>query len=120
MPLSEKLFSYGTLQYESVQLATFGRKLLGTEDVLLGYRLSTIKIEDPEVIQKSGEEIHRILIPTHNPNDQVKGMVFSISLEELHQADTYEVSAYQRVRTKLLSGTDAWVYICADHVLTTS
>jgi hypothetical protein len=36
---TEKLFSYGTLQYEAVQLDTFGRTLLGQKDVLLGYRL---------------------------------------------------------------------------------
>lgn len=36
---SEKLFSYGTLQQETVQLSTFGRKLQGTADVLIGYHL---------------------------------------------------------------------------------
>lgn len=30
---TELLFSYGTLQLESVQLATFGRKLVGAADV---------------------------------------------------------------------------------------
>lgn len=39
-----KLFSYGTLQYESVQLSTFGRKLSGAADSLLGYKLEKIKI----------------------------------------------------------------------------
>jgi hypothetical protein len=32
------VFSYGTLQLEAVQLATFGRKLVGTADVLRGSR----------------------------------------------------------------------------------
>ena len=33
-----KLFSYGTLQQEDVQLATFGRRLTGVSDALVGYR----------------------------------------------------------------------------------
>ncbi len=37
----ENLFSYGTLQSESVQLETFGRKLEGEPDTLPGYRLVT-------------------------------------------------------------------------------
>ena len=39
MPL---LFSYGTLQHEEVQLSTFGRKLAGEKDLIVGY-LSTPK-----------------------------------------------------------------------------
>ena len=96
----EKLFSYGTLQYESVQLATFGRKLVGSPDILLGYKLQKIKITDPEVIKKSGESEHRILIPSGNIQDQIKGMVFEINSAELQQADDYEVEAYKRVKVK--------------------
>lgn len=33
----EKLFSYGTLQLEQVQLDTFGRLLEGQADTLQGY-----------------------------------------------------------------------------------
>lgn len=35
----QKLFSYGTLQYENVQLETFGRKIEGSMDKLPGYLL---------------------------------------------------------------------------------
>jgi hypothetical protein len=41
----EKLFSYGTLQQEGVQLATFGRKLEGRPDQLNGYKLGLLEIE---------------------------------------------------------------------------
>ena len=34
---TQLLFSYGTLQLEAVQLATFGRKLAGTADGLPGF-----------------------------------------------------------------------------------
>ena len=45
MPL---LFSYGTLQKEEVQRATFGRPLQGRVDVLVGFELSLVKIEDSQ------------------------------------------------------------------------
>jgi hypothetical protein len=34
----ERLFSYGTLRLEGVQRASFGRRLAGVEDAMLGYR----------------------------------------------------------------------------------
>lgn len=105
------LFSYGTLQYESVQLSTFGRLLTGTHDILLGYKLSTIEIIDPDVIALSGESVHKILHYTNNPDDHVEGMVFEITPEELQQSDRYEVDSYKRVLIMLQSGQDAWVYI---------
>ena len=42
----EVLFSYGTLQLEAVQMATFGRQLAGTSDALRGFELVLLKIED--------------------------------------------------------------------------
>ena len=38
----ENLFSYGTLQSVAVQLATFGRRLAGKADRLIGYRVTLI------------------------------------------------------------------------------
>ena len=49
-PPTELVFSYGTLQLEAVQLATFGRKLVGTADVLPGFAQSMMKIDDPDVV----------------------------------------------------------------------
>ena len=65
---AERLFSYGTLRYESVQLATFGRKLIGSTDILAGYTLSHLKIKNPDVVTTSGDAIHPILISTNNQN----------------------------------------------------
>jgi len=50
---TELLFSYGTLQLESVQLATFGRKLVGAADVLPGFAQTMFKIEDADVVATS-------------------------------------------------------------------
>ena len=101
----QKLFSYGTLQQENVQLATFGRKLTGSPDVLVGYRLGEIAISDP-----SGKTHHPMLIRTENPADEVPGVIFEITDEELAQADRYEVKEYARVMATFRSGAQAWIY----------
>src|SRR5689334_4467392 len=104
---TENLFSYGTLRYEKVQLATFGRKLTGQPDNLPGYFLEKLKITDQEVIGKSGEDIHSIIQFSGNPEDQVSGIVYKISTEELLQADKYEVADYKRIQVQLHSGVFA-------------
>ena len=108
---NEKLFSYGTLQYETVQISTFGRKLNGAPDILAGYRLEQLQISDPHVIATSGKSIHPILIHTGAATDKVIGTVFDINKEELLLADKYEVADYKRVCVQLHSGMSAWVYI---------
>jgi gamma-glutamylcyclotransferase (GGCT)/AIG2-like uncharacterized protein YtfP len=110
-PETERLFSYGTLQTLSVQLSAFGRKLTGSPDTLVGYRLRMIQITDQEFVATSGAEYHRNLEFTGNSSDLVDGTVFSVTKQELEQADAYEPDGYKRVRVKLRSGTEAWVYL---------
>ncbi|MFB2538448.1 MULTISPECIES: gamma-glutamylcyclotransferase family protein [unclassified Acinetobacter] len=110
----QKLFSYGTLQQENVQLATFGRKLTGQADCLLGYRLGEVEILDADVIAKSGKIFHPMLIKTEQPSDQVHGIIFDITDDELAQADAYEVDAYVRVAATFQSGQVAWIYADAN------
>lgn len=107
------LFSYGTLQYPEVQLATFGRILPGTTDALPGYTTSLIEITDPNVVAKSGINRHPIVIPSPDPMASVPGMVFAITAADLMTADTYEVADYHRINVRLQSGLDAWVYVKA-------
>ncbi|MCD6056071.1 MAG: uncharacterized protein K0R12_1033 [Gammaproteobacteria bacterium] len=109
----EKLFSYGTLRYESVQLVTFGRKLQGNPDVLSGFKLSMVEIKNKEVIEKSGEAAHPIISFTGDKTDQVAGFVLDINSEELERADAYEVANYKRINVQLQSGINAWVYVNA-------
>lgn len=71
----EKLFSYGTLQYEAVQLANFGRKLIGRQDTLPGFKVSMLEITDPDVIATSGETFHPVVSWTGNATDQVNGSI---------------------------------------------
>ncbi len=109
----EQLFSYGTLQNESVQLETFGRLLVGHPDILLGYELSKIKIIDQKIVETSGETHHPIIKQSNNPQDNIKGVVFEITEIELKNADEYEAEDYKRISVKLKSGKNAWVYIAA-------
>ncbi|GGA43659.1 gamma-glutamylcyclotransferase family protein [Dyella nitratireducens] len=108
-----KLFSYGTLQQENVQLATFGRRLAGHRDQLIGFVQTDIKIEDPDVIKASGKTHHPMLVSTNRPDDCVNGTVFDITETELAQADEYEVDDYKRIAVTLVSGLQAWVYVDA-------
>jgi gamma-glutamylcyclotransferase (GGCT)/AIG2-like uncharacterized protein YtfP len=106
-----RLFSYGTLRQEGVQIASFGRLLNGAGDVLPGYRLSMIEITDKDVIGKSGANFHPIVAKSDDPADEVAGMVFEVTQAELAAADAYEVSDYKRVLARLKSGVEAWVYV---------
>lgn len=108
---TERLFSYGTLQTELVQISTFGRRLTGHPDALVGYRLRMIQITDQNFVATSGAEYHRNLQSTGNARDVVEGTVLSVTRQELEQADAYEPDGYERVRVKLRSGTEAWVYL---------
>ena len=110
MPL---LFSYGTLQQENVQRATFGRLLQGRRDELVGFELSSIRIQDPHVVAVSGKSDHTIVRFTGRNDSRVTGTVFEITDEELDKADRYEVAEYTRVAATLASGQQAWVYVDA-------
>ena len=108
---TERLFSYGTLQTEAVQRATFGRKLDGAPDALVGYRLQMIQITDRQFVAASGAEYHRTLELTGSAADFVEGTVFSVTPQELKQSDNYEPEGYKRVQVNLRSGVEAWVYL---------
>jgi hypothetical protein len=108
---TENLFSYGTLQREEVQLSTFGRRLECFPDILVGYILTSIQIEDQSFVALSGTAIHRNLHFTGSASDHVGGAVLQVTRNELEQADAYEPANYKRVLVRLKSGIDAWVYI---------
>ena len=111
MPL---LFSYGTLQQEDVQLSTFGRRLNGQRDELLGVERSLVKIDDPKVVVTLGKTHHDNVQFTGNNDSRVPGMVFEITDGELASVDEYEAPfRYERVVATLASGAEAWVYVHA-------
>jgi Gamma-glutamyl cyclotransferase, AIG2-like len=106
----ERLFSYGTLRDSAVQLANFGRLLSGRADSLPGYTLVPIAIKDAAVVALSGKSQHMIA-RLANAKDEVGGVVFEITPQELAAADRYEVAEYTRVLVTLRSGTQSWVYV---------
>jgi hypothetical protein len=108
------LFSYGTLQQEVVQLATFGRRLDGQPDELSGYERSLVRIEDPEVAATTGKTHHANVTFNGDDGSRVPGAVFEITDAELDCVDAYEAPfLYKRVAATLASGKQAWVYVHA-------
>jgi hypothetical protein len=106
------LFSYGTLQQEDVQLATFGRRLEGEADALPGWEPSRVPIDDPQVAARLGKTHHDNAVFTGHPDRRVDGMAFAVADDELERVDAYEAPfAYGRVEARLASGRDAWVYV---------
>jgi len=95
----ENLFAYGTLRDERVQQQLFGRTLRGKSDTLIDYTLSSITIGDhvysSAVIKQGG---------------QINGLVFELNTEELEITDKYEGEKYKRIKAKLASGLESWVY----------
>jgi hypothetical protein len=110
---TEFLFSYGTLQLEAVQLATFGRLLTGASDVLRGFELVGLTIEDQTVVAISGKAHHTMAVFTGRASDVVSGTVFGLTPDEIQSADKYEVAAVRRVAVVLQSGVRAWAYVDA-------
>ncbi len=113
---TELLFSYGTLQLEAVQMATFGRQLAGTSDALRGFELVLLKIEDQRVVAISGTAHHTMARFTGRASDVVPGAVFALTPDEIQNADKYEVAAVKRVAVVLQSGVRAWAYVDARYV----
>lgn len=105
------LFSYGTLQKEQVQLETFGRILRGEKDILVEYQLKMLEIKDPEVLRKSNQKYHPILEFSGNSADEVEGVLFDLSNEEILHADKYEVDDYKRIETVFKSGKIGFIYV---------
>jgi hypothetical protein len=83
MPAMPLLFSYGTLQQQSVQQSTFGRLLTGRSDALVGYSQSLLRIEDAAVLAASGLSHHPIVRFSGDARDRIEGTVFEVSDAEL-------------------------------------
>lgn len=109
MPL---LFSYGTLQRDDIQMATFGRLLNGQLDELVGYEPALVKIEDAALAARLGKTHHNDVAFNGLDGSRVAGMAFEITHAELASCDGYEAEFfYERVVAKLASGRETWVYV---------
>jgi len=109
-----RLFSYGTLQQNDVQLSTFGALLQGQEDELPEFELSSVRIDDPQVVAATGMTHYANVTFNGRKDSRVSGTVFEITDAELAAADRYEEPAgYIRRLAMLASGKQAWVYVVA-------
>ena len=109
-----KLFSYGTLQQEDVQLATLGRRLSGVADALVGYRQAMTAIQDPEVVRTSGK--------THHPIVAFTGTAKIACRARCSRSPTPSLPMPTHTRWQLMcasrrrsprAGVEAWVYVDA-------
>lgn len=107
----EHLFSYGTLQDEKVQRAVFGKPISGKPDAIVGYELVPVMISSQEAVAISGKAEHTTLVRAKGESAPIEGVVFHITASELAAADRYESAEYHRVKVKLRSGVEAWVYV---------
>ena len=106
------LFSYGTLQQEDVQRATFDRLLHGHADELPRFEPSLVRIEDPQHAAMRGRAHHANVTFNGRADSRVPGTVFEVTAAELAAADVYEHQAsYRRIAVSLASGKEAWVYV---------
>ena len=109
MPL---LFSYGTLQLEEIQLSTFGRRLQGAPDELVGFERSWIEVAEPDFVAGNGAR-HAMVRANRRSDSRVPGTVFDVTDAELAGSDAYEPADYARIAVTLASGRQAWVYAAA-------
>jgi gamma-glutamylcyclotransferase (GGCT)/AIG2-like uncharacterized protein YtfP len=106
------LFSYGTLQDEKIQLELFGRRLIGANDRLRGFRIGQLQLSTGNEANPDNIQSYPVAI-AGDQTDCIEGKTYQLTLEELQRADLYETKAYSRVKVQLESGISAWVYFSA-------
>lgn len=105
--MKQYLFSYGTLQKTDVQIELFGRLLRGSKDVLRGYKVVSILLEN--------EKQYHVIAAKAGEDDSISGTVMEITSPELSISDKYEPAEYKRVKLILQSGKEAWVYVTSEN-----
>ncbi len=102
--MKHMVFAYGTLTDPVIRNNLLGRDVQTRNDFLSGYR--------PGEIFLDGEK-YPAISKNSSWNKPVKGMVFEVTTAELEAIDGYESDAYKRVKERLKSGLEAWVYVRA-------
>ena len=102
----------GCAHHAPAQAAAPGGVIVADEDdALPGFTVDYAEIDDPRVVDLSGNSVHPIVRSTGNTLDKVTGKVLWVTENELDAADEYEVELYRRVEVSLQSGRAAWVYV---------
>ena len=98
-----RVFSYGSLQQEAVQLATFGVLLPGVAAEITGFELAHL--------ERGGKRLANV-VPSGIPGNRVSGTLFDFTAAQLAVADVYErTDNYVRIEVPLAAGGEAWVYV---------
>ena len=105
------VFSFGTLRQESVQQTLYGGTVPTVPDSLVGWRLTTVRITDPAVIEASGSDLHPGIERSGDGADRVDGGVLTLDDAGLAATDRYESVGYERTSVVLASGREAWIYV---------
>lgn len=96
----ERLFVYGSLKSNEIQKELLGRELIGLTDSLSNYHFSNIDIEGDQY-----------LIAEPKDGELIDGIVYEVSTQELEGIDRYEGREYKRVKVRLDSNLEAWIYV---------
>jgi len=100
MDRSKKVFVYGSLKNPEVQREVIGRNVEGVYDIVRGFKLSKIKLENkiyPIAEKRRGSSL--------------EGLVLYVTQDELKKIDEYEGNSYNKskVKTELFSRY-VWIY----------
>jgi gamma-glutamylcyclotransferase (GGCT)/AIG2-like uncharacterized protein YtfP len=87
------------------------------KDTLIGYKLFSIEIKDKSFLSKGEQKYQQTAVLSKDNSETVEGAVFEISKEELLSADKYEPDNYERIKIRLQSGKEAWIYIAVKTTL---
>jgi hypothetical protein len=106
------VFSYGSLQEEAVQLETFGRRLTGFPDALVGYETELVPVtrkDDPHY----GRKTHHLNLKANGrAQSRVAGTALDVSDAELALTNRFEErSGYARIAARTAGGRDVWLYV---------
>lgn len=99
-----KLFTYGTLQDETIEQMLFNKTLDGSKDSITGFEKQEIILEG---------NVYPILIKNNESTKVIKGTYYHLSNQEMLICDEYEGNEYKRVLVQLDSRIEAWVYIAS-------
>jgi gamma-glutamylcyclotransferase (GGCT)/AIG2-like uncharacterized protein YtfP len=98
--MKELLFVYGSLKKAEVQKKLLGIELAGQKDILKRWKKTTILVKGQGLT---------ILVP--DDKSVVFGEVVSVDSDDWEKIDDFQTMVYRRIRTRLESGKEAWVYV---------
>lgn len=107
------LFCYGALRLPVVQRELFGRLPDADDDVLVGFTVDYVEIDDERATRVTGETVHPVARHTGQHVDKVIGRALHLTEDELEAADELESLGFARRPVRLASGREGWAFVAA-------